>query len=60
MHLLAEMKTNIIHEVDTFYGFDTSQTPRSIGNNTNLAYTMLTRMTFIYRVCLIASQFAMH
>jgi len=49
MHLVNEMKTKIMHAVETFYGFDTSQAPRSISHNANLAYTMLTRMTFIYR-----------
>ncbi|KAI0257084.1 hypothetical protein BJV78DRAFT_8286 [Lactifluus subvellereus] len=49
MHLLSEMKRNIMHAVETSYGFDTSKAPHSIGNNANLAHTMLTRMTFIYR-----------
>jgi len=49
MHLVTEMKTKIMHAVETFYGFDTSQAPHIISHNANLAYTMLTRMTFIYR-----------
>jgi hypothetical protein len=60
MEVLTEMKTRIMHPVETYYGFDTSLAPDSISYNAKLAHTLLTRMTFIYRVCIIALEFATH
>ncbi|KAI0296113.1 hypothetical protein B0F90DRAFT_1114424 [Multifurca ochricompacta] len=48
MKLLTDMKLMIMHAVEAFYGFDTSQAPDSIGHNTALAHALLADMTFIY------------
>jgi hypothetical protein len=48
------MKMKIMHAVQTLYGFDTSRAPKSISHNTRLAHALLTNMTFIYSVRLIA------
>ena len=55
MELLAGMKTKIKRTVDTLYEFDTSRAPDSISHNASRAQALLTKTTFIYRVCLTAS-----
>jgi hypothetical protein len=56
MDLLNDMKSKVTHLMETYYGFDTSRAPESIGRNASRAHTLLTRMTFIYHVCLITLQ----
>jgi hypothetical protein len=53
--LLEDMKTKVMHPVETLYGFNTSRAPESISKNAELAQALLTDMTFIYRVRPIAS-----
>lgn len=50
MTLVADMKTKIVHPVESLYGFNTSRAPESISKNAELAQGLLTDMTFIYRV----------
>jgi hypothetical protein len=52
------MKMKIKHVVESFYEFDTSQAPDSIGRNASRAQAMLVKRTFIFRVRLIPSPFA--
>lgn len=52
--LLINMKMKIMHAVQSLYGFDTSRAPDSISHNTRLAHALLTDVTFIYRVRLVA------
>ena len=55
MKLLNDMKTKTKPAVESFYGFDTSQAPKSIGRNSSRAQKLLAHTIFIYRVCLIVS-----
>ena len=57
MTFLIDIKMKIVHTVESLYEFDASQTPESIGHNATRAQALLTNMTFIYRVLLIASPF---
>ena len=54
MKLLLETKNRIVPAVEFLFGFNTSQTPDSISCNARLAQALLTNMTFIYSVRLIA------
>ncbi|KAI9509442.1 hypothetical protein F5148DRAFT_753623 [Russula earlei] len=49
MSHIADLKTKIMHQVESLYGFDTSQAPDSIGRNSRVAQALLTKMAFIYR-----------
>ena len=55
MKLVTDIKTKIKHIVESSYGFDTSRAPDVISRNTSRAQGLLTKMTFIYQVRLIAS-----
>ena len=55
--LLSEIKMNIKHFVESLYGFDTSQDGDIIGRNASHAQALLTKMTFVYLVRLVASLF---
>jgi hypothetical protein len=55
VRFLTDIKTKIKHAVQYSYGFDTSRAPGSIGRNARRAQALLSRMTFIYRVRLMAS-----
>jgi hypothetical protein len=55
MRFLTDMKMKIKHAVESSYEFDTSQAPNSIDHNASHAQALLAKMTFIYRVRLIAS-----
>ncbi|KAH9959229.1 hypothetical protein BC827DRAFT_1377279 [Russula dissimulans] len=48
MRLFDEIKAEIMHDVKTSYGFDTSRTPDIIGRNTARAQALLTEMAFIH------------
>ncbi len=52
MKFLTDMKMKIKPDVDSLYEFDTSKSPDSIGRNASRALALLTKSTFIYRVCL--------
>ena len=54
MRFLTDLKKKIKPTVQSSYGFDTSRAPDSIGRNARRAQALLSRMTFIYRVRLIA------
>ena len=58
MSFIADIKLKIMQAVETSYEFNTSQAPESIGRNATRAQKLLTNMTFIYRVRLIASMFS--
>ena len=58
MSFIADIKLKIMQAVETLYEFNTSQAPESIGRNATRAQALLTNMTFIYRVRLIASMFS--
>ncbi len=55
MKFLTDIKKKIKPAVGSSYGFNTSKSPDSIGHNASHALALLTKATFIYRVCLIAS-----
>ena len=55
MKFLTDIKKKIKPDVDSLYEFDTSRAPDSIGRNARRARALLTKATFIYRVCLIVS-----
>jgi len=55
MKFFTDMKKKVKHAVDSSYEFNTSRAPDSIGRNASRALALLTKATFIYRVCLIAS-----
>ena len=55
MEFLTDMKMKIKPAVDSSYEFNTSKTLDSIGHNASRAEALLSKATFIYRVCLIAS-----
>jgi hypothetical protein len=57
MTLITDIKSRIEHTVESLYEFDTSQAPNSISRNATRAQALLTKMTFVYRVRLIASPF---
>ena len=50
LRFITDLKMNIMHAVESFYGFDTSQASESIGRNTSRAQALLTKMRFVYRV----------
>ena len=54
MRFFTDIKKKIMYTVQSSYGFDTSRAPDSIGRNARRAQALLSRMTFIYRVRLIA------
>jgi hypothetical protein len=58
MTFIADIKTKVMHAVESSYEFDTSQAPESIGRNASRAQALLTDMAFVYKVRLIASPFA--
>jgi hypothetical protein len=60
MMFLAEMKTKVKAAVESSYEFDTSQAPDSINHNASRAQALLTKMSFIYKVCLIAFPFSVN
>ena len=47
----------IMIAVESFYEFDTSQAPESIGRNASRAQALLTQTRFVYRVRLMAPPF---
>src|SRR6266481_2965225 len=53
MKFLTDIKKKIKPAVGSSYGFNTSKSPDSIGHNASHALALLTKATFIYRVCLI-------
>lgn len=55
MRVIADIKLKIMQAVENLYEFDTSQAHESIGRNAHHAQALLTKMTFVYRVRLIAS-----
>ena len=54
MEFLSDIKMKIMPVVESSYEFDTSRAPESISRNATYAQALLTKMTFIYRVCLTA------
>ena len=50
LRFITDLKMNIMHAVESFYGFDTSQASESIGRNSSRAQALLTKMRFVYRV----------
>jgi hypothetical protein len=60
MSFITEIKTSIMHSIETYYGFDTSRAPDSISYNASRAYRLLSEMTFIYRVRHISLRFSAH
>ncbi len=52
MEFLTDMKMKIKPAVDSSYEFNTSKTLDSIGHNASRAEALLSKATFIYRVCL--------
>ena len=54
MKLLADIKTEIKHAVDSLYEFDTSRAPEMIHRNATRAQALLAKTTFVYRVRLMA------
>ena len=57
MRLLIDIKMKIKQVVEFWYGFDSSQASDSISRNASRAQALLANMTFVYRVCPIASPF---
>ena len=57
MRHLTDIKTKIEHAVDSWYEFDTSRAPDSIGDNVIRAQTLLNKMTFVYGVRPVSSPF---
>ena len=55
MKLLADIKTEIKHAVDSLYEFDTSRAAEMIGRNATRAQALLAKTKFVYRVRLMAS-----
>jgi len=49
LRFITDVKTNIMHAVESLYGFDTSHASESIGRNASLAQALLTKTTFVYR-----------
>jgi lantibiotic modifying enzyme len=60
MKLLTDMKTNIKHDVESSYEFDTSRAADSVSHNVRRAQALLTKTTFIYRVRLVTSHLHEH
>jgi hypothetical protein len=60
MELLTDIKMKIEHTVEFLYEFSTSQDLDSISHNAKLAQALLTKMTFVYGVRLVASPFAIN
>ena len=58
MKLLTDTKAKIKYAVDSLYEFDSSRASNSVSHNASRARALLAKMTFIYRVRLIASPFA--
>ena len=58
MRFFRDIKMKIKHAVQSSYGLDTSQAPDIISRNASRVQALLTNMTFVYRVCLVASTFA--
>jgi hypothetical protein len=58
MTLLTDIKMKIKHTVETSYKFYTSRTPETICYNAKHVKALLTKMTFVYKVRLVASLFA--
>jgi hypothetical protein len=50
LSFITDIKMKIMHAVESFYGFDTSQASENIGRNTSRAQVLLTEMRFVYRV----------
>ncbi|KAH9954064.1 hypothetical protein BC827DRAFT_80429 [Russula dissimulans] len=48
MRHITNIKANIMHHVESLYGFDTSQAPDSISRNSRDAQALLTNVGFIY------------
>lgn len=52
MRLLTDIKMKIEHAVEFWYEFDASRSPHS---NARRALSLLTKMTFVYRVSYVSS-----
>ena len=53
IELFVDMKAQIMHLVQSRYGFSTEHSPESMNSNATLAHALLTNMAFIHHVRLL-------
>ncbi len=55
-----DMKKRIMSDVEDYYDFDASHLPTWVSRNASLARALLSRMSFVYFVCLSSLLFTTH